>query len=536
MTVAKDPKLKLVKQQDRAGHPTTTVLTDIFKALKALGFYPDRHPLRTETLGHAHASALALLAGSELTLQVSRNGIASANGEPLLGANPMVQALAKEFFIRRIQRLTFLPDLELEDLSTFLKLVNLDPQRIVSASGMESLMTKYGIRTIWLNEVDISTIWEKRHALEASSTGPEVENLDEAIAHEGEGAAGEILPPDYEQAYSVEELLELMANETDDNRYLQLARGLLARTEIMKTNKEFTLLIPVMTTLLPQITSPLKSAIQREYASFALEQMASGPMADFLLSHIEQREHTEKSLTYDILRQLGTKFAYVIIQRLCVASSLLARKALAVALVHIGPAAVPPLVSMLKDDRWYVVRNMVAILGEISSPESVANLRETAYHDDPRVRKESIRSLIKIGGKEAEVVIIGLLEDRDQAIVRQAILSLGVMRSQLSVQPLIEIVGARDLLLQNLTLKKEALQALGRIGDRRATPHLLSLLQKSHWIAWNRWEELKIAAAAALGQIGDESALPFLKARAAGGGSLGRACSDAVDNIERIAG
>jgi HEAT repeat protein len=190
---------------------------------------------------------------------------------------------------------------------------------------------------------------------------------------------------------------------------------------------------------------------------------------------------------------------------------------------------------MLQDERWYVVRNMVAILGEIGRRECVAAMKATANHDDQRVRKEAIRSLVKIGGKEAEAIIIGLLADRNQAIVRQSILSLGIMKSKSAMQPLIEIVAERELFLGSLDMKKEALQAIGRIGDRRAGAYLLELLESRHFVVWNRWEELKAHAAAALGQIGDESALPVLKKKAERGGLLGSACSEAVDNIERVA-
>jgi HEAT repeat protein len=288
--------------------------------------------------------------------------------------------------------------------------------------------------------------------------------------------------------------------------------------------------------LLEQTDDQRRSTIQREYASFSLEQITAGPTTDFLLQQLEQRDPSGSEMIYRVLRQLGTKVVYVLVQRLCIANSLLARKALATAIIKIGPAAIPPLVAALQDERWYVVRNMVAILGEICSQECVGELQHAVNHADPRVRKETIRSLLNIGGKEAESTIIDMLDDRDTTIVKQAILSLGIMKSQLAVQPLIGIVAQRDLFMKSLPLKKEALQALGRIGDRRATPYLTGLLQKWHWFAWSRWQELKIAAAAALGQLGDEAAIPALKARMSAGGGLGRACGEAVDNIERLAG
>jgi hypothetical protein len=93
----------------------------------------------------------------------------------------------------------------------------------------------------------------------------------------------------------------------------------------------------------------------------------------------------------------------------------------------------------------------------------------------------------------------------------------------------------RDIFMQRLAMKINAIQGLGRIGDKRATPNLLRVLTAHDWLPWSRWDELKIAAAIALGQLGDEAALPLLKVKASGGGRLGTACSEAVDNIERVA-
>lgn len=524
--------LKLVKPLDEAACQRGAALAYVYKALKAAIFYPKGHPLRAENLRHAHNSMLHTLDGRELLLVINRRGFAAIDGGAEIDGNQMAHALARELFNRRVQRIVFLEDLSLSDLQGFLFLLAIDPRRIIDHGGMESLMARRGIKTIWINEIDLSTIRRKRQALE--STDSSIFSGDEELPFMESQVAS---PPDPEEiaALSLDALLERMALERDDNSYLQLARTLAAKAEEIKGAGAFPELLPALEGLLDQSALETKSAIQREYAIFTLEQVAEGKMTDFLISELENRELREPERVHRILRQLGEKVAYVIIQRLCIADGLFARKSLATALIKIGSAAVAPLVSMLQDERWYVVRNMVAILGEIGSGECVAAMKATANHDDQRVRKETIRSLVKIGGIGAEAIIIGLIADRDPGIARQSILSLGIMKSKPAMQPLIEIVADRDLFLGSLDMKKEALQAIGRIGDRRAVAYLLDLLESRHFVVWNRWKELKAHAAAALGQLGDESALPVLKKNAARGGRLGSVCSEAVDNIERVA-
>jgi len=63
----------------------------------------------------------------------------------------------------------------------------------------------------------------------------------------------------------------------------------------------------------------------------------------------------------------------------------------------------------------------------------------------------------------------------------------------------------------------------------------LDLLESKGWLAPGRWQELKIAAATALGHLGDETALPALKKLGKRNTPFGNACSDAADNLERLA-
>ncbi len=526
MAGRQDPILRLVTAPDDFSRRCGAALADVFKALKSTSFYPEGHPLRAENLQHAHQSLVPLLNGKELLLVINRSGFSSADGGVMVDNNPMALALARELFIRRVQRLMLLADLSSSDLQAFLLLLAIEPQKIVTSGGIESLMAKQSIKTIWANEIDLPGIWEKLHALEG------LEDTSASL----EDVLAEAAPLPDEPERSLDALLFMLDRERDENRYLQLARALADKAESCKAAGTCVLLLPVVDFLLDQIADTGRTAIQREYALFTLEQIAGGKMTDFLILQLEERGNVDKESIYRLFRQLGGKIAYILIQRLCIANGLLVRKALATALVRIGSPALPALLAMLRDERWYVVRNMVAILGKLGCPECVGDLKSSAYHNDQRVRKETIRALMHIGGEEAEAVITRLLADRDTGIVRQAIVSLGIMKSQRGIQPLLEIVEERDIFLKSVTLKIEALQALGRIGSRRTTSHILDLLGKNYWFVWEKGEQLKIAAVAALGQLGDETALPALKSRAERGGSLGAACSEAIDNIERLAG
>ncbi|HEY6838668.1 MAG TPA: HEAT repeat domain-containing protein [Geobacteraceae bacterium] len=515
--------------QDEAARDNGAALGDIFKALKTMGFYPSGHPLRTESLRQAFRSLTTVMRGKDMTLVITRTGFSLADGGAAVDSTPMTLALAKELFLRRTQRLTFLPDLSQDDLNAFLTLLTVDAQQLVALGGLEKELARRCVKTVWANAIDLSDIWQKRQEMEDAETSAPESDKEELPADAG-------TPEERFDDIAIAELLDLMEGEPDDNRYLRLARQVASKAENLKDEGHFLELLTAMDALILQASAERRSVTQKEFAAFTVEQVAAGPMTDVLLRLLEDRDAEDPERIYRIVIPLGAKIVYPVIHRLCITDDLYARKALATALVRIGTAAVAPLVAMLRDERSHVVRNMVVILGEIGSSESTAALKATLRHSDQRVRKEAIRTLVKIGGSEAENLIIELLADKDESIVRQAILSLGIMKSRAALQPLVEIVTARDLFLATLALKKDAVQALGRIGDRRATPHLLGILEGQRWLAWSRWEDLKIVAASALGQLGDESALPSLKLLADRGSELGRACSEAVDTIERLGG
>jgi len=84
-----------------------------------------------------------------------------------------------------------------------------------------------------------------------------------------------------------------------------------------------------------------------------------------------------------------------------------------------------------------------------------------------------------------------------------------------------------------MALKKEALRAIGLIGDKRALPHLMKLASKRQWFAAKRSEELRVFAIGIIGQMGDESSLDFLQMTGAKGSPIGRASKAAAASISQ---
>jgi len=505
------------------------VIAEIYKSLKASAFYPANHPLRNDIIRQTYQLLLGFLHGKNLALLITRNGLFAAEGGAAIENSLAAKSLARELFVREIQRLCFLPDLSMEEFECFLSLLTADPQKIIADGGMEKALADREIRNIVTNEIDITAVFTKK-AVSEDETGEPAQ----ASGMIGESRAIFELPPvDDMEDMEVGEIIEAMKNESGDERYCGLAGLLLSKSRALKAQGGFEELMPILLFLMEQCSDASKGRIRRDAAHAAFAGAAYGEMTGYLLDCLADRNFKAKENAYGILARLGKKAVDPTIQKLNSSDNIHSRKALATVLIRIGKPAVPALLALLKDHRWYVVRSMLAILGEIRCSECVSELRPTLHHEDVRVVKESIRCLTKTGGPEAVEMLIDLLADQDQSVKGQAIFSLGILKSEKAVDPLMDIVRKRDLFLKTLQLKKDAVRSIGLIGSKKPLPRLMKIVGKRHLFAAGRWRELKIAAVGAIGLIGGEASYDFLLSMAARGGTVGMACGEVIESMNR---
>jgi hypothetical protein len=551
--------MEMPKKNDKKGLPSKTddrvlkgsgiALAELYKALKALSFYPESHPLREEILLRAFQALSGLMLGNGLSLIVHRTGLSFADRDASIESTRMTIALAKELFSREIQRLTLLSDVSLSDFTIFLSLLAQEPQRIIAEGGVEKILRQSGITTIFANEINIAAVFTKRASGESAETVSADGTFSRQATGAGEGECSreastadasvgkgdvslEGIPLDRLDDLSVAELSAMLEKEPDDSRYVQLARLLANKCCSLKEDGDFDPLFPVLLGLLNQNADETRSVVRREASMEAFCDIARGAMLEHLLDHLEDESFNQKEIVYLVLHHLGNETAEAVIPRLVASDCPFAKKALTTALLRIGPSAIPSLLTFLKDGRWQVVRTAAAVLGEMGCRDAVKGLVLTAYHVDTRVRIESIRSLAGIGGKEATDVLVDLLRDDNRAVRRQVILWLGVTKNESALQPLLDLVMERDFRGKLVTLKKEALLAIGRIGNPQALDTLFRLVEKKHFLATGRWDELKILTLETIGRLGGAEVKDFLRKIASRGGRVGRASSAVLETME----
>ena len=485
----------------------TVALTGVVKQIKAIRYYPPKHPALQATAGKCLRGFQPILAGGNHLSLVVRKDAFLFDDNPVAKGNQVLSQLSSFCFARRIQHLTFLADLNSSDLHHFVHYLLLDPQVIQKHGGIQVILRKARLTTIWANVHNLEEILQCRDEIEAL---PEDLDFDPGAVLE---QAGEVYDVQSQaDALDLESLLAKLEQEQNDSRFQHSLQKLipLLRTQLFEESRP--LILRAYLLLCRTATGKQFSEDRKQYARLALGQLASDEITNYLVAYTLDKDTDKKTRTLliQILAYLGDKVANRIMQILCSEESASNRKTLSDILIRGGTAVLPTIHDYLSDDRWYVVRNAIAIMGDIRSQDSLAELSLLLQNEDIRVRRETIRALTKIGGKRAIKILLQTAAAEDQEIRRQAILSLGALRATAAVPILIALLKQRGWTQREIDLKKDAIRALGEIRAPEATPELVRILKKKRWMHRQLNDELRAAAAAALGDIASESTISAL--------------------------
>lgn len=157
----------------------------------------------------------------------------------------------------------------------------------------------------------------------------------------------------------------------------------------------------------------------------------------------------------------------------------------------------PLIIAAAGDEDWQVRRDIVSILGDINDERSTECLQYLLRNDSsPKVRKEAINSMGKLGSKTSIPTLIEAMNDSDKNIRNSAIRALGKIKSESAVTFLISI-------LDDPILRRDAIISLGKQKNKLAVEPLLKLLPE---------EDKNLGTVIrALGEINDEECiLPLL--------------------------
>ena len=141
-------------------------------------------------------------------------------------------------------------------------------------------------------------------------------------------------------------------------------------------------------------------------------------------------------------------------------------------LVDIGDAALPRIVELLQDERWYVQRNMLAMLNDLQHVPNSFAPGEFARHTDARVRREAVALWLRVPS-DLDRAIVTALKDPDERVLRLGV-AAALRSTPESAVPLISVRLAHENLPADIRI--QLVRLLGQVRNPLAVDALTRLV------------------------------------------------------------
>jgi len=208
----------------------------------------------------------------------------------------------------------------------------------------------------------------------------------------------------------------------------------------------------------------------------------------------------------EVLLRLGPEGAEALIDLLTTADVLTDRRAYLAALAKCRDA-VPTLIHLLGDGRWYVVRNATDLLGEMRAPEAENALIEVASHREERVRRSVATALARLGTPRAIQTAQQMLGDPVPEVRVHAVQGLGATKWARAVSVLSRALDAEN----DPEVQAVILAALGRQATDEAVARLTRAAEPDGRLFKRKPTALRLGAVQALAEANTPAALAALR-------------------------
>ncbi len=199
----------------------------------------------------------------------------------------------------------------------------------------------------------------------------------------------------------------------------------------------------------------------------------------------------------DLFRYLGPRHMKEICELLGTIQQMKMRKAAISAVVEVGKGNPRVFYPFLRDQRWYLVRNIVLILNLLGDRQSLDAVAPLASHPDLRVRKEVFAYLLKHPDPRARTAVIGFLQDESPPLRIRTLQILAAAKFTPALKAVEEMIAAKDFAEKPVQEKYALYEALGALGGDSVVPQLQRMVMKRHWL--NRFKEGEVVACAVAG-------------------------------------
>ncbi len=483
------------------------ILNELVRAVKTLQLYPNGHQtLDDMVVRNIHNIKKITGQVGEFTWIIDFKGI-FYNNIPLLPGRENITNLTKEFAVRRINELTFTPDMTAKEYRSFLSLMITDYEDVREMGGSEVFLARKKVVGIRLNEMSYANLLK---LIEEEEDKEEEIEEEELIEEEEEEDVYEYGGEDLTET-PIEHLIKELRDETDFIRYKDLAVRISEGVHTLQKEEDYATISEILKIYSIHMTeeSGLPESI-RSTATEQIRELLTTKTSLFLVKGFAEMDNEEYAEVERILLQGGAVTQNILLGYLIDHKDSKARHRVLKTIALFGPEIRPEVEKRLNDDRWFAVRQMVSLLGEIGEEKSLDALLNAYSHPETRVKKEVLKAVTRIPSERSLDLLFTALAGKNQALQGQAISSLGILKDPDAIDQLGEIATKWETFQDRVEIRKEAIKALGNIKDAKAIPYLKKVLFAKIWINKEAYEELRQLAVVSLRKIGGPEVISII--------------------------
>ena len=514
------------------------VVDGILKAKKLLKMYPSNNPIYEKTSEEVYNKFKNIFDfTNELSLKIHQNEIIF-NKEQIYHSPSKDDNLAFFFFKDGIRDITFLSGLSREEFEDFISILNTDFEKVALDDDIVTLL--------WERDFEhIKYIVDDEILFSKEELGREGQKIFEDVKKES-CSDDNLTKAYYEGLKAAERHIDTLipVSESDfkhiaddiakDEAQPRIDKVLIILYELTHQIKEKAIFSEIVdfiedsidycikggdfkraSAIVDSIKSIIKDAGIGEGNIKVLKRIftmiSSEPLIQEIGKIIDSRALAEENYFIFFIKHLDKTSIPSFIRLMGELRSIKGRRLIIDALSIIGKQDVKTLAIGLHDSRWYVVRNIISILGKIADTRSMEFLIKILSHPDPRARKEAVKTLGNMGGLNILPSLKKTLNDNDLSVRATTARILGNTKTETAKRMLLTELSRKDFLSRDFTEKKDFYESITHWKDQEVRNFLLAALMKKKFFRKTKNDETRACAAHALGIVGDKEVVPFLE-------------------------
>jgi HEAT repeat protein len=511
------------------------IFQTLIKAKKTIRMYPQSNPVYQKTLEDVYEKFNAFFDyKDELPLKINQLSILYES-EQVYHNPEKDDNFALFFFKDGLRELKFIKGLTQSELEEFLRIIALDFEREAVDDDIVTLLWERDFQNIQyvVDEAFLVDSDDENYEVNAEEKlAEQVTDVNDLMKAYADGFIREdvkaltVIPlTDKDLQLLVHELerdsgdktdklviiLFELISQSDSKGELEDAFSFLKDTiKFSMEHGEIAVVLSAMKKAKQIIENPLMPDNKKKYmvmlSSFLGTEEIIAPLAELLDSGIE----IDPVVFDDFLKFLDKNAIEPMIKYLGELKTVRARKSVIEALIILGKRDIQTVARGLDDERWYVVRNIIYILRKIGDKRAIEYLFKFVRHGDIRVRKEVIKALGELGGREVVQTLRECLDDPEPEVRIASAKAFSTIGSEVAKKILLDKIADKEFKEKEFEEKREFYELLSRWKDADVFDFLMRTLKKKTFFGKGKNDENRACAALCLGLLGNKDALPLL--------------------------